>query len=88
MGGVVSELMVRDGDRVRAGDVVMRLDATMTKANLSIILKSLDQFAADWFHPNDRGHRVWAQAFWRAIDGSPQLDRLTGPGSALPDRSG
>ncbi|WP_065375949.1 HlyD family type I secretion periplasmic adaptor subunit [Ensifer adhaerens] len=46
MGGVVSELMVRDGDRVRAGDVVMRLDATMTKANLAIILKSLDQFAA------------------------------------------
>lgn len=22
------------------------------------------QFAADWFHPNDRGHRVWADAFW------------------------
>jgi lysophospholipase L1-like esterase len=21
-------------------------------------------FAADWFHPNDRGHRVWADAFW------------------------
>jgi len=38
------------------------------------------QFAADWFHPNDRGHRVWAQAFWRAIDGSPQLERLTDPG--------
>jgi lysophospholipase L1-like esterase len=24
----------------------------------------LTQFAADWFHPNDRGHRVWADAFW------------------------
>lgn len=31
------------------------------------------QFAADWFHPNDRGHRVWADAFWREIvrDGVP-----------------
>lgn len=46
VGGVVSELMVRDGDRVKAGDVVMRIDATMTKANLAIIVKSLDQFTA------------------------------------------
>lgn len=27
----------------------------------------LTQFAADWFHPNDRGHRVWADAFWSTI---------------------
>ncbi len=27
----------------------------------------LTQFAADWFHPNDRGHRVWADAFWGQI---------------------
>ena len=24
----------------------------------------LTDFAADCFHPNDRGHRVWADAFW------------------------
>jgi lysophospholipase L1-like esterase len=24
-------------------------------------------FAADWFHPNDRGHRVWADTFWAAM---------------------
>jgi len=27
----------------------------------------LTQFAADWFHPNDRGHRVWADAFWEQL---------------------
>jgi lysophospholipase L1-like esterase len=27
----------------------------------------LTQFAADWFHPNDRGHEVWADAFWREM---------------------
>ncbi|MCY7400714.1 MAG: SGNH/GDSL hydrolase family protein [Nocardioides sp.] len=27
----------------------------------------LNQFAADWFHPNDRGHRAWAEAFWSQI---------------------
>ncbi len=21
-------------------------------------------FAADWFHPNDRGYQVWAEVFW------------------------
>ena len=21
-------------------------------------------FAADWFHPNNRGHRAWADTFW------------------------
>lgn len=35
----------------------------------------LNQFAGDWFHPNDRGHRVWADAFWRTIaaDGVARL---------------
>lgn len=27
----------------------------------------LTDFAADLFHPNDRGHRVWADAFWSQI---------------------
>lgn len=30
-------------------------------------------FAADWFHPNDRGHRVWASAFWDIIGSLPLL---------------
>lgn len=28
------------------------------------------QFAADFFHPNDRGHQVWAKAFWDSIEES------------------
>ena len=31
----------------------------------------LTDFAADWFHPNDRGHRVWADAFWSVMDDAP-----------------
>lgn len=30
-------------------------------------------YAADWFHPNDGGYRVWAQAFWSALVASPDL---------------
>jgi HlyD family secretion protein len=45
-GGVVGEIMVRDGDRVRAGEVVVRLDQTVAGANLAMVSKSLDELAA------------------------------------------
>jgi HlyD family secretion protein len=45
-GGVVQELLVRDGDRVKAGDVLLRLDDTQTRANLAIVTKTLDEFYA------------------------------------------
>ena len=41
-GGVVGELRARDGDVVRAGDVVVRLDDTVTKAGLAIVTKNLN----------------------------------------------
>jgi HlyD family secretion protein len=45
-GGIVGELRVRDGARVQTGDLLVRLDDTQTKANLAIIVKSLDELAA------------------------------------------
>ena len=45
-GGIVGELRVRDGDRVRAGDIVVRLDETVTRANLAIVTKGLDELMA------------------------------------------
>jgi HlyD family secretion protein len=44
-GGIVATLKVRNGDVVRAGDLLIRLDATMATASLSIVTKSLDEFA-------------------------------------------
>jgi HlyD family secretion protein len=41
-GGVVGELRARDGDVVKAGDVVVRLDDTVTKAGLAIVTKNLN----------------------------------------------
>src|SRR6478609_6462765 len=40
-GGVVGELRVREGDRVKAADVVVSLDDTQTRANLAIVTKAL-----------------------------------------------
>jgi HlyD family secretion protein len=41
-GGVVGELLARDGDAVKAGQILVRLDDTVTKANLAIVTKNLD----------------------------------------------
>ena len=45
-GGIVGELRVRDGDRVKQGDIVVRLDDTVTRANLAIVAKGLDELYA------------------------------------------
>ena len=45
-GGIVGELRVRDDQRVKEGDVVLRLDETQTRANLAVFTKSLDELYA------------------------------------------
>jgi len=45
-GGVVGELRVRDGDRVKAGDILIRLDETVTRANLAIVVNGLTELYA------------------------------------------
>jgi HlyD family secretion protein len=46
VGGVIGEIRVKDGQRVKAGDIIVRLDATQTRANLGIITNQLDELAA------------------------------------------
>jgi len=42
----------------------------------------LTDFAADWFfHPSDRGHRVWADAFWTELKRSSPLTTELDPAS-------
>ncbi|ESX93664.1 hemolysin D [Mesorhizobium sp. LNJC403B00] len=42
-GGTIGGIFAQDGDHVRAGDVMARLDDTLTRANLQIISKDLDR---------------------------------------------
>ena len=73
-GGVVGELRARDGDVVKAGDVVVRLDDTVTKASLAIVTKNLDGLLA-------RGARLEAEQ--RGLDkivfSKTLLDRVDDP---------
>ncbi len=43
-GGVVGIIRVRNGDVVNAGDVLVRLDDTQTRANLDIVLTQLTEY--------------------------------------------
>lgn len=45
-GGVVGEIMIKEGQHVKAGAPLLRLDDTVTRANLSVIQKSLDELKA------------------------------------------
>lgn len=45
-GGIVGELRVREGSRVKANDVLIRLDDTQTRASLAIVTKALDELMA------------------------------------------
>jgi len=45
-GGVVGELYVREGSHVEAGETVIKLDDTQTRANLQIVVKGLRELIA------------------------------------------
>jgi HlyD family type I secretion membrane fusion protein len=45
-GGVVGALLARDGDRVEAGDVVLRLDDKLLRSELAIIRNQLNELRA------------------------------------------
>ena len=45
-GGIVKEIRVREGDHVKAGDILVRLDETQTKAAAAIVSKNLEELIA------------------------------------------
>lgn len=45
-GGVVSEILVKEGDAVEGGQLVVRLDETVTRATLGIVRSQLDELTA------------------------------------------
>ena len=45
-GGIVGELLVHEGDTVEAGQVLIRLDDTLTRSTLGVVRSQLDELMA------------------------------------------
>src|SRR6188472_1949719 len=78
-GGVVAELNVRDGSIVKAGDIVIKLDDTQTRANLQIVVKGLDEFAARKAREEaeiDGFERITFPSDLEARRSDPEIDRM------------
>jgi len=45
-GGIIGQILVKEGDRVSAGDVIVRLDETTSRASLQIIAQQYDRTVA------------------------------------------
>lgn len=44
-GGVIREILVRNGDAVKTGDILVRLDETITRASLQLVTKQIDELS-------------------------------------------
>ncbi|OLP57409.1 hemolysin secretion protein D [Rhizobium rhizosphaerae] len=75
-GGIVGELKVREGDRVEAGQVLIRLDGTTVRANLSIVQNTLAQLYAR------RARLIAEQTGAETFDIPERIDALTDSTSA------
>jgi HlyD family secretion protein len=78
-GGVIGEILARDGDRVKAGDVLVRLDATITRANLAIVVKGLNELRARKARleaERDDGERVQFPAELAERPSDPDIGRV------------
>ena len=85
-GGIVREIKARDGDLVAAGDLLLRLDDTVTRASLAIVSTQLDELhaqaarlvaeldaAADISFPEALTRRAGEPAIRAAISGQQAL---------------
>ena len=76
-GGIVGEIRVRDGSHVTTGDLLIRRDDTVTRANLAIVTKNLTELIA-------RKARLEAERDGKATISFPQelLDLIDQPDTA------
>lgn len=76
-GGIVGTIAVREGDRVEAGDILMRLDDTLARATVGVIRSQLDQFRA-------REARLRAERDDTEMSAGPEagVDGVAGPAAA------
>jgi HlyD family secretion protein len=78
-GGIVAELLVRNGSRVEAGDLLIRLDETAARANAAMITKSLNELSARQARleaERDGEDKIQVPAELQQVTGDAELDRV------------
>ena len=66
-GGIVGEILAQNGSQVAAGDIVVRLDATISTANRAVVrerLKNFKAFQEISTHVSEGGVIIMDQAAW------------------------
>lgn len=73
-GGVVGEILVREGQMVQAGEVVMRLDGTQARASLAIFSRRVIEYTARRARLEAERDDLTAIAFpdWLHASGTPE----------------
>lgn len=89
-GGIVAKINVADGDAVRKGEVLVRLDDTLLNANMEIYTKRLEEALAERgrleAERNGRQNIEWEGGIARAIDIAPSAEIRTGQEKLLEAR--
>jgi HlyD family secretion protein len=79
-GGIVGALNVREGQKVEAGEVVVRLDDTTTRANLAIVLNELTALRARLARlqaeRDGRGEPVFPSDLEERAGGEPDIAKV------------
>lgn len=80
-GGIVGEILVQEGDRVEANQILVRLDDTLTRATLGIVQSQLDQFMAREARLNaerDGSEIVFPEALLKRADDPTMAGAIAG----------
>lgn len=76
-GGIVKEILVKNGDRVRQGDVLLRLDATLAEANLAVARQRVRDLALQTARLESERDRRATIALPASLDAAdPETQRL------------
>ena len=75
-GGVVAEILVKDGDAVTAGQLLVRLDSTTVAANLQVVVSQLSEALALQARLTAESTGETAVSRPAALDDWPERDKL------------
>ena len=91
-GGVVAEIKVKNGSIVKAGDLLVRLDDTVSRANLQLITKQLDELVmreARLEAERDGASSITLPESYRGREDDPDIaKRIVGETSFFKSRKG